>query len=587
MSLHAKIVSWFVFFAALTVMAFGLGDFIQSTNALRFALEARASSLAHQLAAELERRHELLAAELVGIGYAASAGASAADLPDPGSFSQLRVVRGQSVLLEVAEDPEPGTPPACGADRVDFSIQTGTGASAATVQASVPAHAFFGELGVATARLGRNGITAVLRTTDGTVVHDAGCALDAAADPSALHVALADEIATLGRAGGRSAVVEFDALPGTGDSHDRMLVIVRASKPAWSAVVAVDYDEFAAPFVAARTKYVTFMAAVMAFALLIVLWGLRRDLGRLSRISRAAEAIGHGRFDVWLPPPTNDEIGRLTLSLGRMMDRLASSLRQIEVTRSMVAVGELSAYLSHEIRNPLSSIRLNLQMLRRDLATGSVPEDGQELVSLCLTELQRLDEVVKTVLEVGRNGGVRAVGVCDAHEVIHETVRVMQRKLDATDVRLSVQLDAPDARVAMDGAALRGIVMNLMINSMDALTGQQTRRIGIVTEAAVGPDRADRHLAISVLDSGPGVPPHLRARIFDPFFTTKATGNGIGLATALRAAQECGGTLRYAQNSEGGGAEFVLELPLAAVAAEPADTPQDTADDGVRLVAAS
>jgi signal transduction histidine kinase len=586
MSLHAKIVAWFVFFAALTVMVFGLGDYVQSTNALRFALEARASALAHQLASELERRHDLVATDLVGIGYAAAAGTSAADLPDVSGFSRLRVVRGESVLLEIASEADAGTP-ACGTSHVAFNAQAGTGPGAAAVQATMPAHVFFGELGVATARLGKNGITAVLRTADGAVVHDAGCALDAAAEPEVLRTALAGEIVAFGRAGSPSGVAEFDALPGAGDAHDRVLVMVRTTKPAWSAVVAVDYDEFAAPFVAARTKYVAMMVAVMALALLLVLRGLRHDLGRLSRISQAAEAIGHGRFDVWLPPPTNDEIGRLTLSLGRMMDRLASSLRQIEVTRSMAAVGELSSYLSHEIRNPLSSIRLNLQMLRRDLSSGSVPEDGQQLVGLCLTELQRLDDVVKTVLEVGRNGGVKTAGTCDAHAVIRETVRVMQRKLDAKGVQVRVSFDAPAAQVAMDGAALRGLLMNLMLNSLDAMNGQAARRIGIVTEVTTGPRGVEGRLAMSVLDNGPGVPPHLRERIFDPFFTTKPTGNGIGLATALRSAQECGGTLRYAQSSESGGAEFVLELPLADAAARPTKEPHDADTDGARLVAAS
>ncbi|HSJ05974.1 MAG TPA: ATP-binding protein, partial [Longimicrobiales bacterium] len=211
---------------------------------------------------------------------------------------------------------------------------------------------------------------------------------------------------------------------------------------------------------------------------------------------------------------------------------------------------------------------------------------GQQLVGLCLTELQRLDDVVKTVLEVGRNGGVKVAGTCDAHAVIAETVRVMQRKFDAKSVLLNVDLEAPACHVAMDGAAFRGVLMNLMLNSMDAMNGQATRRIGIATEATVGPDRAGGHFAVSVRDNGPGVPPHLRERIFDPFFTTKPTGNGIGLATALRAAQECGGTLRYAQCSESGGAEFVLELPLVAAAATMAGQPGADADDA-RLVAAS
>jgi signal transduction histidine kinase len=287
---------------------------------------------------------------------------------------------------------------------------------------------------------------------------------------------------------------------------------------------------------------------------------IRRDIRRLATISAAADAIGHGNFDVWLPPPTGDEIGRVSLALGRMTERLSSSLRQIEVSRSMAAVGELSTYLSHEIRNPLSSIRLNLQMLRRDLRTGTVPEDGEQLVGLCLSELERLDDVVRTVLEVGRAGRT-AAGSCDAHAVIGETLRVMRRKITERGVKVHAYLHAERSGVVMDSAALRGIIMNLVLNGIDALAGQTGGTLEVSTRLLDGATGA--RLEVRVGDNGPGVPAHLRERIFDPFFTTKANGHGIGLPTALRAVQECGGSIRHEPSSTWGtGAQFVIELPL-------------------------
>ena len=96
---------------------------------------------------------------------------------------------------------------------------------------------------------------------------------------------------------------------------------------------------------------------------------------------------------------------------------------------------------------------------------------------------------------------------------------------------------------------------------IDALETVPVRKVTISTE--LQDDGAEPQLALRVTDTGPGVPAHLRERIFEPFFTTKPTGNGVGLATALRIVQESGGVLRCMPAAEwAGGAEFVLELPV-------------------------
>jgi two-component system C4-dicarboxylate transport sensor histidine kinase DctB len=252
-----------------------------------------------------------------------------------------------------------------------------------------------------------------------------------------------------------------------------------------------------------------------------------------------------------------------------MVNRLASTMRQMEISKAMAAVGELATYLSHEIRNPLSSIRLNLQMLRRDLRAGAVPDDAAQLVALSLTELQRLDDVVRTVLEVGRRTPIGAHGSCYVHDVVLDTLQVMHTKFRAHGIAVDTRFGATDAAVAISPAQLKSVLINLLLNSIDALADSQTRRITITSELN-DVIRAAPLLEVSIMDTGPGVPAHLRERIFEPFFTTKTAGNGIGLATSLRIVQECGGLLRCATASEwSGGAEFVLELPLAVAPAAP------------------
>jgi two-component system C4-dicarboxylate transport sensor histidine kinase DctB len=236
-------------------------------------------------------------------------------------------------------------------------------------------------------------------------------------------------------------------------------------------------------------------------------------------------------------------------------------MRQAELHAAMAAVGELATFLSHEIRNPLSALRLNLQMLRRDIQRGVVTDDEEELVDICLAEMQRLDDVVKTVLDLGRKGHTR-IGVCDAHDTIEDTVRLMRSKFSAHGVVIETRLGAADSEVGIDGAKLKSVLINLLLNSIDAMASSSAKRITITSELH---DLLDgTQFELRVTDTGPGVPPELETRIFEPFFTTKANGSGVGLATAQRIVKECGGVLRCNpafENKIGG--EFVMELPLA------------------------
>jgi len=559
MSLHGKIVAWFVFFAAVAVLVFGLGDYVLATDAARFALEARVGSLDATMAAAAERQYGQLRADLTVIAAAASLRhIDPENTPTLSQFSRVQVQAGGKTVLDFTREDAAETTSGCGSGPVDlrFAILDPAGQPAEVV-ASVPVHEFFSRVPTADYRVGDRGLTGVFRVSDGGLVHDADCGLTNAA--GGLAQAMAREAIRAANSSTNPSHL-FSIDPSDGPRLIGATTII--APPGWAAVVAVDPNEFAEPFLAARLGYLTPIGMCILVALYIVLRGIRHDLLRLSRIARAADEIGRGRFDVWLPPPTTDEVGRLSLSLGRMVDRLSASIRQLEITRSMAAVGELSTYLSHEIRNPLSAIGLNLQMLRRELASGEVPEDGTQLIELSLGELRRLDGVVKAVLELARSDHDPTHGAAPVNETVRETVQIMKRRLEEAGVEVQLEL-APEELVApMNGAALKGLLVNLVVNSIDALAAAPVRRIRIQTGRSDEPG-LQATLLLSVRDTGPGVPPHVRQRIFEPFYTSKATGNGIGLSTALRAAQECGGTLRYSPVAEGTGAEFVLELPLS------------------------
>ncbi len=297
------------------------------------------------------------------------------------------------------------------------------------------------------------------------------------------------------------------------------------------------------------------LAAVGAFVILV------RDLVRsLDVLTAAADRIGQGDFSPWLPPPTPDEVGRLAFAISTMAARLESLIVQNARHRQMAAVGELASHVSHEIRNPLSSIKLNLQSIEREVRAGGVPSDLAEVLQLCLREVQRLDGTVRGVLRLA-SSRPPALAPLSLHGLLRDAIETVRPQLAAHAIQAHARLDAERDTVHADVAQLRGVLVNLLLNARDAMPGGG--RIDVWTELAE--DRRGREvLRTHVADSGPGVPADDADRIFEPFFTTKPTGSGIGLPLAARSIEAHGGRLVLERSpASGRGAEFIVELPLA------------------------
>ena len=173
--------------------------------------------------------------------------------------------------------------------------------------------------------------------------------------------------------------------------------------------------------------------------------------------------------------------------------------------------------------------------------------------------MKRLNGVVQTVLEVGRDRGeVDENTVCDVHATITAAVDVILPKVRSKGVDLDFFPTADAPWVVGDADSLRGVWLNLIVNALDALEGRKGGRILISTRQA-----KDGGVHIRVADNGPGVPPYALGKIFEPFYTTKDQGNGIGLATASATLQSFGGAISYDEQASVDGAVFLIRLKRA------------------------
>lgn len=544
MSLSARILLLFLGFSVLPVLFLGAGDYYQSVGALRAVIEARSDALAEQAGREVEAAHTRASAALL-----AASRLSALDGP-VGPFAAVAVVDDGSAAPPVTGCADALTIP------VRLELPAGRGLlTGRTVEAALPVETFLAWAPSLRTRMGKGGFAQLLDRETGRVLFDSRCGTaNMASDgvPTTAPAVSAAVVALGNQLGWHASLRREDGKGGD------VFVALATAGPDWGVAVHTSDDEFVAPFRRARILYLGLVLLVMAIAAGAFVLLAQGAFRSLRSVTAAADQIELGNLQPWLPPPGDDDVGRLSLAFHRMTDRLEESVRRAELSQKLAAVGELATYLSHEIRNPLSSIRLSLQSLHRDLAAGFIPTDSTRVIEIALNEVKRLDGVVRAVLEMSRTDGAAQGRTCPVHDTLAETLDVLRPKARALGIELVYAPRAERDVVHGDANGLRSVVINLVVNAIDVLDGRNDARIRISTWSG---DAGELHLRVA--DNGPGVPEDLAESIFEPFFTTKTRGNGIGLPTALRTVQPWGGTILHEPVAAGSGAVFVVKLKLA------------------------
>ena len=251
--------------------------------------------------------------------------------------------------------------------------------------------------------------------------------------------------------------------------------------------------------------------------------------------------------------PLNDEVGQTTHVVEMRRDITARTFteQRLQQAQKMAAIGELSTYIAHEIRNPLFAIGGFAQALLRrvDLA-----DEVRQKVSIIMEESRRLDAILRSILNYARPSDARAEAV-DVNLVVGETVQLMTIGCEPEGIRLVTDL-APDlARAKGVAELLKQCLVNMLKNSMEAMAG----RGGTITvrTAMSGP-----MVLVQVRDQGTGIPDAIKDKIFNPFFSTKDTGSGLGLAMIRKIVEEAGGSVEL-ESKLGHGTVVTLLLPPA------------------------
>jgi PAS domain S-box-containing protein len=259
-----------------------------------------------------------------------------------------------------------------------------------------------------------------------------------------------------------------------------------------------------------------------------------------------------------------DENGKPARLLGISIDITAQkqaeeASRNLAHASRLAAIGELSASIAHEINQPLGAILSNADAAELLLESESPPLDE---VRKILTDIRnddlRASEIIRHIRLLTRKHVMRMESL-DVNEVAGEVVRLMETEARRRNVPLRTKFTAAPATIFGDRVHLQQVLMNLILNGMEAMadTPESERCIFVRTAAD-----EERRVEVSVTDSGHGIPPEKLPRLFESFFTTKENGMGLGLAIARSIVDAHQGRIS-AENKSGGGATFRFDLPLS------------------------
>jgi two-component system sensor histidine kinase HydH len=239
---------------------------------------------------------------------------------------------------------------------------------------------------------------------------------------------------------------------------------------------------------------------------------------------------------------------------------------QMKERDRLAVLGQMAAGLAHEIRNPLGAIKGAAQLLADPQPGVTIDPASREFLGIILEEVDRLDRVVGSVLDLARPHEGTVVPT-DVNAVVRRTLQILSAEPGGEELKIEVTLDPALPRVAIDPEQMRQVLMNLLRNAAQAMKGRgkiavSTRvRFGRGTRSG-GPTNDEPFVEVTVADNGPGIAQNVLGNLFMPFFTTKEKGTGLGLAISQRIVQGAGGRIDV-RSYEGKGSTFSVVLPAA------------------------
>jgi len=301
--------------------------------------------------------------------------------------------------------------------------------------------------------------------------------------------------------------------------------------------------------------------ATVALALLAALVSVAVTLGAqlmlrpLKRLVVSAKRIGSGDYAQRVEVRSQDELGLLAREFNSMAAAIEEREQRLIRSERMAAAGQIASHITHEIRNPLSSISLNTELLEEELSglPGETVDEARSLCRAMRREVDRLTEITEEYLRFARLPRPHLAPE-DVNEILQSLLAFMANELRGKKVEVMFDLRPELPSVEADENQLRQAFLNLLRNAVEAMAARGgTLRVATALR--------DAEVEVRIADTGSGIADEDLPKVFEPFFSTKEKGTGLGLPLTQQIIQEHGGSIGV-QSAAGQGTIFTVRLPL-------------------------
>lgn len=287
----------------------------------------------------------------------------------------------------------------------------------------------------------------------------------------------------------------------------------------------------------------------------------RRITRPLHRLVDGTVRIAKGDFSQAIAAASRDEVGDLARSFNEMTrqllharERMEDANRKLVRHEKLASIGRMAATIAHEIRNPLTSVKLNIQKVAEEEGAA---ESVKANLGLSLQGIDQIERFIKELLNFTRVPEL-SLELWPVEQIVGEALKMVQDVLAAKGIVVEKTCADGLPPVLADGDKLRQVFLNVLRNAHEAL--DPGGRITVACDAV--DDGRRKKVRVRIADNGPGIPEKDRPNIFEPFFTTKPAGFGLGLANARKIVEQHNGTISLSRK-RGRGSVFIILIPAA------------------------
>ncbi|MFZ0388847.1 MAG: cache domain-containing protein [Calditrichia bacterium] len=312
-----------------------------------------------------------------------------------------------------------------------------------------------------------------------------------------------------------------------------------------------------------RDRVVVLVALTTLLALVLAVTSIKRITQPLEVLVKGVQEYAHGNLNHRITLTRQDELAELATEFNAMAESLDVNQKKLRRMERLAALSRFASLVSHEIRNPLNAMNINMQILRRLITrVDTPPEKKMKYLDIISSEINRMNSLVTNFLAISRPPELVLIR-SDVHQILEDVFLLQEAHAASSGISIERQYVKRQPAFGMyDHNQLKQVFHNIIVNAFEAMPNGGRLHILTKTRYRKGsPEENGRLIRIEFADSGPGIPRQKQSEIFEFYYTTKRTGTGLGLAIAKQIIEAHGGTIRI-RSKEGEGTTVILELPV-------------------------